>query len=146
MLTDGVDTASRMSANEVASVASGVDVPVYIVAVVTPLDHPGADTSVSSPNEEALTGALFELSKATGGTLNVVSVPAHASAAAKQIVTELRQQYLIAFDPSATPGWHSLVVKTRHKDLVVRARTGYRAGPEPGPLEEELSCVTSSWH
>lgn len=148
VLTDGVDTASRLSADEVASIASAVDVPVYIVAVVTPLDHPGADSSVSSPNEAELTGALTDLARATGGTLNVVSVPAQASAAARQIVTELRQQYLIAFEPGAVPGWHPLVLKTRQKDLVVRARSGYMAGPgnPSGRLEEELSCVTSSWH
>jgi Ca-activated chloride channel family protein len=147
VLTDGVDTASRMSAAEVANIASAIDVPVYILAVVTQIDHPGEDLSVSSPNEAALTGALADLARATGGTLNVVSVPAHASNAARQIVTELRQQYLLAFEPSGAPGWHPLELKTRFPDLIVRARRGYRAGPDTaGQLEEELSCVTSSWH
>jgi Ca-activated chloride channel homolog len=129
VLTDGVDTSSRLRADEVASIASSVDVPVYIVAVVTPVDHPGTDSAVGSPNESALTGALTNLARSTGGALNVVSAPAHASAAARQIVTELRQQYLIAFEPSASPGWHPLVLKTRQKDFVVRARSGYMAGP-----------------
>lgn len=146
VLTDGVDTASRLSAQQVAAIASAIDVPVYIVAVVSPLDHPGAGTSVPSPNEAELTGPLTQLAEATGGMLTVVSVPAHASATARQIVTELRQQYLIAFEPSSSPGWHPLVLKTvRQKDLVVRARSGYMAGNETGRFEEESKCVMSSW-
>jgi Ca-activated chloride channel family protein len=138
VLTDGVDTASRLSGSEVAAIASSIDVPVYIVAVVSPLDHPGDTLSVQSPNERELTGPLTQLAEATGGMLSVVSVPAHASATARQIVTELRQQYLIAFEPSSTPGWHPLVLKTRQKDFVVRARRGYMAGAnQAGQFEEE---------
>jgi Ca-activated chloride channel homolog len=132
VLTDGVDTASRLSAAEVASIASAVDVPVYIVAVVTPLDHPGEDLSVSSPRELELTGALADLARNTGGVLSIVSAPAQHSAAARQIITELRQQYLIAFEPSGAAGWHPLELKIRQKDHVVRARSGYMAGP-PDP-------------
>jgi hypothetical protein len=45
--------------------------------------------------------------------------------AAQSIVDELRQQYLIAFEPGARPGWHPIELRTRNKDLVVRARSGY---------------------
>jgi Ca-activated chloride channel homolog len=145
VLTDGVDTASRLSAPQVASIASAIEVPVYIVAVVSPLNHPGAPTAVPTPTAEELTGPLTQLSEATGGALNVVSVPAQYSAAARQIVTELRQQYLIAFEPSEAPGWHPLELRTKQKDLVVRARTGYMAGANQTGRVEEESCVSSSW-
>lgn len=146
VLTDGVDNASRLSADEVSAIASAVDVPVYIVAVLSPLDRPD-EASAVPVNATELAGPLTQLAEATGGALAVVSVPAQASAAARQIVTELRQQYLIAFEPSTSPGWHPLVLKTRQKDLVVRARRGYMAGvSQAGQLEEDLSCVTSSWH
>jgi hypothetical protein len=46
-------------------------------------------------------------------------------AAAGQVVSELRQQYLIAFSPGVTPGWHAIDVRTRQKNLIVRARSGY---------------------
>ena len=41
VLTDGVDNNSRLSAPEVSGIASSIDVPVYILAVVSPLDHVG---------------------------------------------------------------------------------------------------------
>ena len=50
------------------------------------------------------------------------------SIAARQIIDELRHQYLIAFESSGKPGWHPLVVRARNKDLTVRARSGYIAG------------------
>jgi hypothetical protein len=58
----------------------------------------------------------------------VASTPAQRSAAAHQIIDELRHQYLIAFESSGNPGWHPLVVRARQKDLTVRARSGYIAG------------------
>jgi len=48
--------------------------------------------------------------------------------AARQIVDELRHQYLMAVESNSSPGWHPLVVRARNKDLVVRARSGYIAG------------------
>jgi hypothetical protein len=50
--------------------------------------------------------------------------------AARQIVSELRQQYLIAVEPSTKPGWHQLEVRTRDKRLTVRTRSGYVVGPD----------------
>jgi hypothetical protein len=47
---------------------------------------------------------------------------------ARQIIDELRHQYLIAFESSGKPGWHPLQVRARDKDLTVRARSGYFAG------------------
>jgi len=62
----------------------------------------------------------------------VVSTPAQRSLAARQIVDELRHQYLIAFESSGEPGWHPLVVRAKQKNLVVRARNGYMAGHPVG--------------
>ena len=58
----------------------------------------------------------------------VASTPGQRSIAARQIIDELRHQYLIAFESSGKPGWHPLVVRARNKDLIVRARSGYIAG------------------
>jgi len=48
VITDGIDTGSRMSAPDVSGIASSIDVPVYLLTVVTPLDHPGGEYSVLS--------------------------------------------------------------------------------------------------
>ena len=128
VVTDGADTSSRLTAGDVSGVASAIDVPVYILAVVSPIDHAGTDTAADRAPDSALTRPLDTLAKWTGGALFVASAPAHASVAARQIVTELRHQYLIAFEPSARAGWHPLLVRTHNPNLVVRVRSGYVAG------------------
>ena len=130
-VTDGADTSSHLTPADVYALASAIDVPVYILAVRSPLDHPGTDSAVGRAPDAALTGQLDELARWTGGSLFVVSAPAHASVASRQIVTELRHQYLIAFEPSARVGWHPLTIRTSDTKLVVRARSGYVAGPRP---------------
>jgi hypothetical protein len=73
-------------------------------------------------------GPLSDLAARTGGHVFIASTPGQRSVAARQIIDELRHQYLIAFESSGKPGWHPLVVRARNKDLVVRARSGYIAG------------------
>ncbi len=36
--------------------------------------------------------------------------------------------YLIAFEPGADAGWHPIEIRTKKKDMTVRARGGYVAG------------------
>jgi phage gpG-like protein len=71
---------------------------------------------------------LSELATGTGGQVFVTGTPMQRKTAARYVVDELRHQYLIAFETSARPGWHPLVVRARGKDLAVRTRTGYFAG------------------
>jgi VWFA-related protein len=130
VLTDGVDNNSQLTPPEVSGIASSIDVPVYIVAVVSPLDHPGVSTAVNSERPLPV-GDLADLARWTGGELFLSSTPAHTSLAAREIVNELRHQYLIAFEPTGAAGWHSLELRTRKNNLVVRARSGYMAGPSP---------------
>jgi Ca-activated chloride channel family protein len=123
VITDGVDTSSTRTAPEVSALASSIDVPVYVIAVVSPVDHPGDAASVS---EGGTTDAsLSELAYWTGGTLTFVSAPAHASVGIRDLVTELRQQYLLAIESSDEAGWHRLQVRTRRRGLTVRTRAGY---------------------
>jgi phage gpG-like protein len=55
------------------------------------------------------------------------SAPAHASVAAREILGELRHQYVLAFEASTRPGWRPLEVRAKNGH-VVRARSGYTAG------------------
>jgi len=70
-------------------------------------------------------GDLADLARRTGGEFFVTSATEQTAVAARQIVDELRHQYLIAFEPASRPGWHPLEVRTRDRRLVVRARGGY---------------------
>jgi Ca-activated chloride channel homolog len=128
VFTDGLDNASHLTPGEVSGIASAIDVPVYIVGVVSPVDDPAAPTAAISPERSVFTGSLNDLATWTGGRTFVVSSIAQRSLVARQIIDELRHQYLIAFESSQTPGWHPLVVRARDKDFTVRARSGYIAG------------------
>ena len=126
VFTDGLDTSSELRPDQVSAIASGIDVPVYVMTVVSEMER-----DKGTQSEEAET-PLRDLARATGGELFVTSAPAHESIAARQIVDELRHQYVLAFAASATAGFHAVTVKTKNKDLIVRARRGYRAGAHVG--------------
>lgn len=125
VLTDGIDTRSRLTPEQVTSIASTIDVPVYVVAVMAPIDDP---READGERAQEISSALRNLSQWTGGELFTISAPAHASGAARQIVDELRHQYVMAFEASATRGWRPLQVSARNRNFVVRARAGYNAG------------------
>jgi VWFA-related protein len=124
VLTDGVDTHSRLKPGEVSGIASEIDVPVYVMAVMSSIDDP----RMFDDPEAATAGGLRDLARWTGGELFTMSAPAQTSLAAREIVSELRHQYLLAFEASPRPGWRSLEIKARSRDLTVRARSGYTAG------------------
>jgi Ca-activated chloride channel family protein len=131
VLTDGDDNASRLTPAEVTQAASAIDVPVYIVLVVSPLDVAGRSTTRDAEFAAALRGPLGDLARLTGGEIFAATGPSQTSQAARQIVSELRQQYWIAFEPDSRPGWHPIDIRTRDRDLVVRARSGYIVGGRP---------------
>jgi Ca-activated chloride channel family protein len=128
VFTDGNDNASRLTPAEVSGIASAIDVPVYIIGVVSALDDPASSTATTSAVHSPLTGALANLAAWTGGETYVVSSAVQRTAVARQIVDEMRHQYLIAIESSAEPGWHRLTLKVRNRDLTVRARSGYVVG------------------
>jgi len=131
VLTDGIDTASRLTPAQVSAKAAAIDVPVYIIAVVLPIDDPGSDraTPGATRTAPASIGTIEDLARWTGGTLYYSSTSASAYYAARSVIDELRHLYLIAFEPGAAPGWHPIEIRTSQKDFVVRTRGGYVAGP-----------------
>jgi Ca-activated chloride channel family protein len=128
VLTDGSDNASRLTPPEVSGIANEIDVPVYLFGIVPLIDNPSSELSTMTVARSALAGPLADLAARTGGHMFVASSPGQRSGAARQVIDELRHQYLIAFESSGNPGWHQLVVRARQKDLTVRARNGYLAG------------------
>ena len=148
VLTDGIDTRSRNTTQQVAEAASRIDVPVYVIAVMSPIDDPRVDESPAFD-----VSGLRQLARDTGGDLFVATGPADASTVARQIVDELRHQYVLAFEASNRPGWRPVEVRARNKKHVVRARTGYVAGssdrPAPGqdpgvPFETRVEIPASA--
>ena len=130
VITDGIDTRSRMKAPEVSAIASAIDVPVYLLTVVSPVDHIGGEFGVlQSENRLAETATLGDLARWTGGDMRMVSEPRHTTAAIADLFSALRHQYVITFEPGVRAGWHPLEIRTRKRNLTVHARSGYIAGP-----------------
>jgi VWFA-related protein len=132
VITDGIDTASGLTPGEVSGIASSIDVPVYIMATVLPIDHVGREGALPRREVSTVDGTVQDLARWTGGAMFYVSTPSDTSSVSRQVLDELRMQYVIAFEPAATSGWRPLEVRTRHKDHVVRARSGYISGGPRG--------------
>jgi Ca-activated chloride channel family protein len=129
VITDGIDTASGLTPGEVSGIASAIDVPIYIMATVLPIDHVGREGSLARPRVETSDGTIEQLATWTGGALYYVSTPVDTSSASRQVIDELRTQYVIAFEPAGTSGWRPLEIRTRNKEHVVRARSGWPSAP-----------------
>jgi len=122
VFTDGVDTSSRLTAAEVSGLASSIDVPVYVVVTVGSFDRTQQiERAPTDPTR--LTADLKDLADWTGGSLLWVSEA--GSDPAREIVAELRQQYLIAIESSPHAEWRPIDVRVRDPHLTVRARGGY---------------------
>lgn len=130
VITDGVDTGSRLTAPQVSYLASSIDVPVYLLVVSNPLDNPGHKlAALAAAGESTGVATLADLARWTGGEMALVSDLAGAVHALRGLMSNLRHQYVISFEPGARPGWHPLEIRTRKKNLIVHARSGYMAGP-----------------
>ena len=117
VITDGVDSASTMKPADVSAIASSLDVPVYILVVGFALDE--------DVRQAPILGPMADLAAWTGGDSMAVNDTPGLLLATQQVLAELHHQYIVAFEPGATPGWHALVLRARKPGLFVRSRSGY---------------------
>ena len=73
VLTDGVDTGSRRTAEEVSRVASEVSVPVHLLTVGGALDLRDGAGGAGGTDSAALTATLADLARWTGGSVRATS-------------------------------------------------------------------------
>ena len=124
MITDGVDSASRLKPSDVSGIASSLDVPVYILVIAF-------STTDATRGPEPVQGPLADLASWTGGDSLLVRDTESAVSATSHILTELQNQYIVAFEPATEPGWHPLVLRARKDGFFVRSRSGYLVGTLP---------------
>jgi Ca-activated chloride channel family protein len=112
MFSDGLDTASWLTPDEVLEIARRSDVVVYAVAV-----------GRSKPE------FLRDLATVTGGRLFEVEKTGNLTAVFLNVLEEFRQRYLVSYTPRnvAKDGWHRLEVRVKRK-ATIKARPGYLAG------------------
>jgi Ca-activated chloride channel family protein len=126
VVTDGVDTSSALEAGEVSARASALDVPVYVVATVQRIDQATyRERAAATPARS--TADARDLAMWTGGDFLWATSVVEAAAAGRQILGELRQQYVLSVDAAPDGVWRRLDVNVRNRRLRVRARSGYFA-------------------
>jgi VWFA-related protein len=123
ILSDGMDTFSKASANKAVESALAVGASIYAVDMAS-LDIGGGTSS----RQSAL--SLKNFAEKTGGRF--VSTPGGPALrdAFSSIAEELGHQYTIAYRPEnhvRDGKWRTLEVRSSKDDLVVRTRKGYRA-------------------
>lgn len=127
VLTDGIDTSSRLTPPEVSALASSIDVPVYVVVTVPPIDRVmAADQAVSQTARQS--ADLRDLAQWTGGDLAWATTPAEAALRASDILVELRHEYVLAIASASGREWRPIEVRVRNRRMSVRARSGYFVG------------------
>jgi VWFA-related protein len=127
LLTDGVDTSSRLTAPEVSGLASAIDVPVYVIATVPFIDQRVMleEAAQVRPLDEA---DVRDLAEWTGGRLTFASTFADATVAAANIIDDLRQQYVLAIQAASSREWRRLDVRVKNRSATVKTRSGYFGG------------------
>ena len=130
LLTDGVDTSSRMKMHDAIERAQKADAFIYAIGI--------GDRYTFNVNE----GDLKKIADKTGGRAYFPKHEGDLRDAFAQIQRDLREQYLVAYSPSnkARDGSYRKIEiqlinpALRERDLKLNYRAGYfakTAGPEP---------------
>jgi len=129
VITDGIDTSSEHTADEVIARSRALDVPIYAVSVVSPLDDPRSRLFVGKPPPGAAapgSAVLARYAAFSGGAAFDVSDIVGLTLAANRIAAELKHQYRLGYDPPAGPArFRRVEVRATRKGVVVRTRSGY---------------------
>jgi len=130
LLTDGVDTRSRLSVDQAIAKARHAQVPIYTIGFTTLPDM------VLRHNKEEKSDfnltVLERFSNETGGKLHLVNDPDEWKEAVADVTEDLRFQYVLGYYPTRERwdgSFRRIQVETDRGRLVVRARNGYYALP-----------------
>jgi Ca-activated chloride channel family protein len=129
VITDGIDTASQKTPDSVIARSRALDVPIYAVTVLSPIDNPDSKRYVGgeeTPAAAAGSALLKRYASMSGGAAFSVSDFGALKRAADQIALELKHQYRLGYDPPEGPRrFRRVEVRTTRKGVSVRTRSGY---------------------
>jgi Ca-activated chloride channel homolog len=126
VLTDGDDTASALTSDEVMQAAQKVDALTYAISLDRVVDgRPAMDTH----------SAIFlgQLAGQNGGMLLFPDV-SDLQRRYRELADELHHQYVLGYVPEAQTrsSWHKITVRVKNRrDLTLRYRPGYYGSPLP---------------
>ena len=128
VLTDGIDTSSQKTAEEVIARSRALDVPIYAISVVSPLDDPSSQSFLGEKEagqEAAAAETLGRYASLSGGASFRVSTLTGVVLAAQRIATELKHQYRIGWDPAqGSAPYRRVVGRATPTGGMVRTRRG----------------------
>jgi hypothetical protein len=124
-----MDTSSRTAPDEVLARSRALDVPIYAVSVVSPLDDPASPSFLGKKEAGEAAAAAQTLSRyasLSGGAAFRVSDAAGLALAAARITSELKHQYRLGWDaPAGSSRFRRVVVLSTRRGITVRTRSGY---------------------
>jgi len=126
LITDGVDTGSKISRDKAIEAAQKADCIIYSIYYV----DRGAYGYGSFGTSFGGDGDLRRMSSETGGQVFHVSGKSTLDDIFTQIQEEMRSQYSITYappDPKRDGSYHKLELRALNKDHKVQARKGYYA-------------------
>jgi Ca-activated chloride channel family protein len=125
LLTDGLDTASTISDDQLLEQARGGDVGIYPISL-----RPRARVEANAAAFSAAAYFLSRLAAETGGRAFFAASAGELDGVYARIAAEMRSQYSLAYAPPyhVAAGWRKIVVTTPGRaNLQVRHRLGYYA-------------------
>jgi VWFA-related protein len=125
LITDGVDTGSKMSRDQAIRAAQLADTMIYSIYYVDPAAY-GYGYFGGGGGE----GELRRMSDETGGRVFKVDRRHTLSDAFQEIQAEMRSQYALGYSPTNTAkdgSYRKLDIRVSNKDYKVQARKGYYA-------------------
>jgi Ca-activated chloride channel family protein len=129
VITDGVDTASAKTPDEVLQRSRALDVPIYAISAVSALDNPESSLYVGRKNRGATAAGaevLERYASLSGGAAFRISDYAGLRKAVERIAAELKHQYRLGYDPPPGPArFRRVEVRTTRRGVTVRTRSGY---------------------
>lgn len=129
VVTDGVDTASQLRPDDVLARSRALDVPIYAVSVVSPVDDPESKLFTGKERPAAATAGTAILTRyavLSGGASFTVSDLGGLQHAAATILGELKHQYRLGYDPPPGPsGFRRVEIRSTRKGVLVKTRSGY---------------------
>jgi len=120
LVSDGGESKSLLSLNEVQKAIGESDVRVYGI---------GVDATDGRPGERLNMKTLQRVADDTGGSTEIVQNSAAIPAATARIADELQHQYLLSYSTNVPKDGrrHTIRVDVRGRGLKVRARLGFIA-------------------
>jgi len=131
LFSDGRDTVSWLSADDVLAVARSSDASIYAVSTspVRPsAPSPPTWASVAQSSDDEFLGRI---TRETGGRLLHAESGSEVQARVAEALAEIGARYVLSYEPrgAAGEGWHQVQVRLRRRRGTVVVRPGYYRPP-----------------